>query len=312
MLHTDHIRVDPAYREALRGCGLDSVASILSRVDGRVVAWSRTTDTLYVPNPRGGPGFYVKRYLYPRWSKRVRGAFRGTFFGMHRGQVEFRALNRLRELGIPAVRAVAYGGRRILHFVQACFLITEEAPGTCTLMKFADDVATGQRALDGRRRRAIVRALAAQIAELHATGFSHGNLFWRNVLIRFGPDGSPEFFLVDPQPLLRWRGFPAPERWYRIELAQLAVSAGRFATTAEMVRFARFYYGVRRLTDAIRAELGELERIARTWRTHEARRIRLSRLFDEWNRRLDQESALSGGAAPTAAGMQSACPGPAA
>ena len=107
MMHTDHIRIDPAYRETLRACGLDRVEAVLTRVAGRVAAWSRTTDTLYVAGPAGEPGFYLKRYYYPRWRNRVRGTFRGTFFGLHRGESEFRALCRMRGLGIPAVRPVA-------------------------------------------------------------------------------------------------------------------------------------------------------------------------------------------------------------
>ena len=86
MIYTEHMRADPAYRERLRACGLDTVDKVLARVDGRVAAWSRTTDTLYVPGAGGTPGFYVKRHFFPNWIKRLRGTFRGTFFGMHRGQ----------------------------------------------------------------------------------------------------------------------------------------------------------------------------------------------------------------------------------
>ena len=64
MLYTDHMRIDPAYREALRACELDRVESVLARIEGRVAAWSRTTDTLFVASPDGAPGFYLKRYYY--------------------------------------------------------------------------------------------------------------------------------------------------------------------------------------------------------------------------------------------------------
>ena len=78
MVYTDHIRIDPAYRDALQSCGLTRVEDLLKRVDGRVYAWSRTTDTVYVPCPGGRPGFYLKRYHYPRWRGRLRGTFRGV------------------------------------------------------------------------------------------------------------------------------------------------------------------------------------------------------------------------------------------
>jgi hypothetical protein len=82
---------------------------------------------LYVPGTQGTPGFYVKRYFFPTWVKRLRGTLRGTFFGMHRGQAEYRALNAMRAVGVPAVRPVAYGaGAWALH--DRVFLITRKRP----------------------------------------------------------------------------------------------------------------------------------------------------------------------------------------
>jgi len=53
------MRTDPAYADRLRACGLDTVEKVLARVDGRIAAWSRTTDSLFVPGCDGAPGFYV-------------------------------------------------------------------------------------------------------------------------------------------------------------------------------------------------------------------------------------------------------------
>ena len=181
MLYTDHIRIDPAYRDRLRAGALDRVGDVLARTAGRIAAWSRTTDTLHVAGVDGDPGFYVKRYYYATWRRRLRGTFRGTFFGLHRGRAEFRLLNEMRSLGLPAVRPVAYGSRRAGHFVAACFLITEEVPGARNLTTFARDVITGREPLDGDLRTLLLRRLAQQVAELHAAGFAHGQLFWRNV-----------------------------------------------------------------------------------------------------------------------------------
>ena len=101
MLQTDTFRLDEAYRDALAACGLSRVSEVLARTDGRVAAWSRTTDTVHVRSPNGAPGFYIKRYYYSSWRRRARGAFRGTFFGMHRGQAEYRLLREMRSLDCP-------------------------------------------------------------------------------------------------------------------------------------------------------------------------------------------------------------------
>lgn len=288
MLITDDIRIDPAYADALRACGLDRVEAILARTDGRVAAWSRTTDTLYVPHPAGRPGFYLKRYFYPRWKNRVRGALRGTFFGRHRGLAEFHALNGMRAMGIPTVRPVATGARRCGHFVTACFVITEEVPESVNLTSFARDVAAGRRALTPRQRRALIDRLAAEVAELHAVGREHGQLFWRNILVRHGPHGDPEFFFLDAQPR-PLRRLSRGGRWWLRELAALQVSAAPFVTRGEQVRFLRRYHGAARLDPELKASARQIVATAEAWRRHEAQRIKMNDLFDEWNRQLAAE-----------------------
>lgn len=299
MLHTDHIRIDPAYRELLRGVDLHRVASVLELTAGRVSAWSRSTDTLRVPcaDP-DRPAFYLKRYYYSAWSKRMRGTFRGTFFGSHRGRAEFRLLSDMRSLGLPAVRPVAYGSRRGGHFIEACFLITEEAPGARNLTTFACDVEAGRVRLTAGQRDLIVRRLARQIAEMHAACFSHGQLFWRNVLIRFNPIGEPEFFFLDARPRRGGRKLSSAGRWWVRELAHSLASALPFTTQSERLRFLHEYYGARQLTPDIKSQIREIDRMARRWKDHERQRIKMNDLFEEWNRQLerDEQAQLSAGA----------------
>jgi len=287
------MRTDPAYAERLRACGLDTVEKVLARVDGRIAAWSRTTDTLFVPGAEGTPGFYVKRHFFPTWVKRWRGTLRGTFFGMHRGQAEYRALNAMRALGIPAVRPVAYGCRRMAHYLAACFLVTEEVPGARNLTAFAVDAAEGRASLSRAQRSALLDALADQLAALHATGCSHGNLFWRNVLVRHGPDSRPEFFFLDAQPLRSWQRLGRNGLWRLHELAQITVSALPFTTRSERLRFIHRYLGDRSLSPALKEQLRLIEQQARSWQRHELRRIRMTRLFEEWNRQLRAEAGLA-------------------
>lgn len=289
MIFTDQMVIDPAYRETLQGLGLIRVPDVLERVEGRVVAWSRTTDTLYVPGCNGGIGVYVKRYFYPRWANRLRGAVRGTFFGTHRGEAEWRLLNSMRNLGIPAVRPVAHGARRAAHFVTACFLITEEVPGARNLTAFAQDVAAGRTKLTHEQRVRMISALARQIAEVHAACFEHGQLFWRNFLVRLGPTGDPEFFFLDVRPRRgrRWLGRRA--RWWLDELAHVTASAMSFTTRAERLRFLREYFGAKRLTPEIRWYARLIDRLASRWEQHERQRIKMNNLFEEWNRQLGSE-----------------------
>ena len=291
MIHTDHMRIDPAYLQRMHACGLDSVERVLSRTEGRVAAWSRSTETLYVSCADGEPGFYVKRYYYAAWNKRIRGMFRGTFFGKHRGQAEFQLLCEMRGLGLPTIRPVAYGARRIMHFVTACFLITEEVPAARNLTAFAGDVREGRIQLTHADRRRVMDRLAKQVAELHAARFAHGQLFWRNILIRFDPIDQPEFFFLDVRPRHGGRQIGRKGRWWLHDLCHLAVSALPFTTRVEQVRFLKAYFKARHMSPNLNHYLHEIARLSRRWTKHERQRIKMNNLFEDWNRQLQIEDA---------------------
>lgn len=293
-MHTDQMRIDPAYLQRVQACGLDSVERVLSRTEGRVAAWSRSTETLYVAGGEGEPGFYVKRYYYPTWHKRLRGMFRGTFFGTHRGRAEYHLLLEMRGLGLPTVRPVAYGARRIGHFVAACFLITEEVPAARNLTSFAGDVREGRIALDYAQRDRLLKRLAHQVAELHAARFAHGQLFWRNILVRFDPIGQPEFFFLDVRPRHGGRQIGRKGRWWIYDLCHLAVSAEPFTTRTEQMRFLAEYFEARHVSPEFKRRMPEIARLARRWTKHEQQRIKMNDLFEEWNRQLRAENAKAG------------------
>lgn len=286
---SDHIYIDPAYAQALRACGLDSVGKVLDHVDGEITAWSRTTDTYYVPWLPDRPGFYVKRYRYPFWRNRLRGAFRGTFFGQHRGLAEYRLLDEMRSLGLLAVRPVAYGSRRFLHFLTGCFLITEEAPESCNLTTFARAVSSGRVRLSRAARSAMIRQLARQVAETHSAGFEHGQMYWRNILVRFGPTGEAEYLFLDARPRRGRRRFGRRVLWCMEELAQLTASALPFTTRSDRLRFLLEYYGALRLTHDVKQQMRQIGALAQRYMRHEMQRIRMNDLFEAWRRQLAEE-----------------------
>lgn len=297
MLHSDHLHTDPAYRDALREAQLSRVSDALSRVSGRIAAWSRTTDTIRVSAPGRPVGFYLKRYYYPRWKNRLRGMLRGTLFGTHRARAEFDLLRSMLQMGIPAVRPVAYGVRRLGPFVTACYLVTEETPGAVNLTTFATRAAAepqGERR--GLRRLAATR-LARLVAEMHAAGFTHGQLFWRNILVRPDANGEPEFFLLDARPRRRGHRLRGVRRRWVTELGQLAASALPFTTATLRWRFLREYLGPdARRGDLIRAATAIL-RQARRWKRHESQRIRMNSRFSRWSAALSAELERDDGAA---------------
>lgn len=293
----DTLHLERPYRDTLRACELDTVPKILAHCTGEVAAWSRTTDTTRVPGPGGVPGFYLKRYRYPTWNKRIRGMFRGTFFHKHRGQEEYALLSSMRRLGIPAVRPVAYGARRVGHFVSACFLITEEVPGACNLTSYAGDVLAGRATVDAAMRRAMCDELAERMAAMHEAGFAHGQLFWRNVLVRVACTGAPEFFFLDARPGRGRRWLARRSERYLNELAHTAASALPFTTRSERTRFVNRYLRVRQLHLEKREVHRYLLRLAERYGGHELQRIRMAERFETWNRHLslEQQALDTGG-----------------
>jgi hypothetical protein len=299
-LRSSFIRIDPAYRRRLKRAGLDSVEKILTHMGGDFVAWSRTTDTLFVPAPDNGVGFYVKRYLYPAWRNRVRGAFRGTLFGTHRGKKEAAALMTMRRLGVPAVRPVAWGSRRVAGFLSACFLVTEAVPAAPNLTTVAQHVEDGLRGFSQRERNLLIERLAGEVRHMHAMQFAHGRLFWRNILLRTGMTGEPDVFFLDPEPPKRFERLGRSHAWWLGELAKLCTSALPFTRRTERLRFVRHYFGLPRLNAEAKRQIREATRQAADWSKHEQQRIRMNRRFVAWNCRLDaelQEAQASGGAA---------------
>lgn len=291
LLVTDSIRIDAAYADRLRAAELDSVPRALDYESGRVCAWSRSTDTIHVPGCGGIPGFFLKRYKYPTWGRRLRAALRGTFFGEHRAAAERRLLNDMRMLGIPAVRPIAYGARRIAHFLSASFLITEEVPEARNLTNFAAQVASGKIALGAVGRQRFCAALARQIAEIHSAGFVHGQLFWRNILIRVGPSGDAEFFFLDARPRRTGGWVSRQSDWWIEELGHVAASARPFSTRTDRLRFLLTYSGTRQLTPDLRNLIRRIDLSAKRWQKHEMQRIRMSRRFEAWYTKLEEESA---------------------
>jgi hypothetical protein len=281
--HRDHMVIDSAYRDQIRRAGLDSVQRVLDALGDEVVAWSRTTDTIRVDLDDCSAwtaAMYVKRYHYHRWRNRLKAMLRGTFFGKHRARAEYDALSVMRKLGIQAVRPIAWGERRCLHFVTRCFLITEAVPDSVSLSTFAISLNGACPAkLPPKQRHGLIADLARKVRRMHDAGFAHGGLFWRNILLRDMADGRYEFHFLDASPGKRvWRKEVFhPDKME--DIAAITTLALTFCTRADRIRFARAYLDVDRVTPQQRAWLAQIDQLAAKYLDHETYRLKMSRLF---------------------------------
>jgi hypothetical protein len=173
----DTLFIEPDDRPRLAAAGLDTVGAALQCIGDQPVAWSRSTDTVRVDLPRsaGGGALFVKRYHHLEWRRRIKAMLRGTFFGRSRAHAEFDALKHLRARGAPMVRPIAFGERRVLHFLRSSFLITQAEPDTVSLTTFAQRHTNGRApALDPKARRRLIECLGRFVGAFHRSGLVHG------------------------------------------------------------------------------------------------------------------------------------------
>ena len=189
-----------------------------------------------------GKRYYVKRYegngrrLVRRW------------FGLRqwlvppRVRAEWRNLERFAAWGIPTARLAAYGLERRWGGFRRGALITEEV---CD----SDDLATLAANADPRLRDGVwVRMVLAQVAaatrRMHAEGFVHNDLKWRNLLVTRGR--TPQVHFIDCPNGGFWWG---PFLRYRIikDLACLDKVAKYELSRTQRLRFFLAYLGVARL-----------------------------------------------------------------
>lgn len=158
---------------------------------------------------------------------------------------ERRGLERFRALGFRCPHVVAWGARRDLAGrLQLECIVTTAVSTAGTLEEWV----LSQRDLppreSRRRRRELSRALAAQVARLHASGYFHRDLRWRNVMIH--DDGG----IAEPVWYDSPRGQQVRLPWIRTrsrlrELARLNRGAQANCTLRERMEFLCWYLGAR-------------------------------------------------------------------
>ena len=281
MFVSDTLVIDPPFRDALQRAKLASVPAVLACLGDQLAAWSRTSDTIRWRLPQGEPVVYIKRYHFPRWKQRIRGMFRGTFFQASRAKSEYRALSLMRALGIQAVRPIAYGERRVGHFLRSCFLITEAVPEAISLSTFIKRFGHHPETPRARAaRREILTSLARQVRHMHEAGFVHRDLFWRNVLIRPLPDDRFEFYFLDASVGKRIRLQPRRQENIVRDIAAMGVMAPDFCSKSDQLRFLLEYLSTERLDAEDRRWLRRVQTRSDLLRASETQRLQRGDVFD--------------------------------
>ncbi|WP_273703368.1 lipopolysaccharide kinase InaA family protein [Candidatus Accumulibacter vicinus] len=188
---------------------------------------------------------FLKKSWVTRWAQLRSRVFRGMFFGASQVRREFANLERLHTWQLTEATPVAFGEERRVGWLWRSFLITTGIPEPMSVDAFIRDVLPRLPGAAGRSgRRELLRQVARLTRVLHARQFTHGDLYWRNLVIA---DNDPaQLSLIDmPRGRQHLRELRVAAR--AADLAALDAPAPWFFRRTERLRFLLDYRQTRRL-----------------------------------------------------------------
>ena len=218
----------------------------------------------------GGRGYFVKIHRGVGWAEIVKNLFslRLPVLG---AQDEWRAIRRLREVGVDTMHAAAFGRRGSNPARQRSFIITEELAPTISLEDYGNDWPTRPVGL----KRALIRRVAQMASRMHAAGVNHRDFYICHFLLHLDPPPTAdrlELSLIDLHRA-QVRG-KTPQRWRDKDLAALYFSALDLGLTRrDLLRFLAAYFS-RPLRAVLAEEAALLTDLARQAQHLQARYTR--------------------------------------
>lgn len=134
----------------------------------------------------GEKSYYVKAYF-------ASGRYLRRYLGRSRVKAEWENLLYFESLGLPTARLVAFGEQKSLFGQRQGIMVTEEIPDTLDL---ANLVARQDPLLEDKEWLfKVICQVADMVRLLHADNFIHGDLKWRNILVKLS--GEPHVYFID-------------------------------------------------------------------------------------------------------------------
>jgi heptose I phosphotransferase len=219
----------------------------------------------------GGRGYYVKLHRGVGWGEIFKNLVTARLPVLG-AEHEWHAINRLTELGVDTMKAVAFGRRGSNPAKLESFIVTEELAPTVSLEDYSRDWPTHPPA--PTLKRALIARVAEMAGKMHRGGVNHRDCYICHFLLHTDPAPMPDrlrLSLIDlHRAQVRDR---TPRRWRDKDLAALHFSALEIGLTVrDRLRFLRNYFG-RPLREILEAEAALLiyleregERLAKRYR----------------------------------------------
>jgi hypothetical protein len=230
--------VESVLYDALKAAGLSAYNDFLCCEQGRLVHETGTTRTRHITFPVYGETeeFFLKAYRYepPAWL---------TLDKARREALNYVTLRDRCGVKVPDV--IAFGSRRRFGRLVDAFILTRAIPHAIPLDRVA--------AADALLRRHLLDCTSSMVSRMHAAGFCHIDLQWRNLLVSNNGSQTPDVFVID-SARGRLRGWPVRREQGRLrDLSSLYKEAQRRLTPREQLRWLRAYLGVMRFAHEHRA-----------------------------------------------------------
>lgn len=188
-----------------------------------------------------GRGYFVKIHRGIGWGEIVKNLLTAKAPVLGAGQ-EWTAIQRLTEVGVPTMTAVAFGERGANPATQHSFIVTEELAPTVSLEDFSLDwLATPP---EPRLKRALIRRVAQMIGAMHRAGVNHRDCYICHFLLHTDRSVTADDFRLSVIDLHRAQTrAQLPRRWRDKDLAALYFSALDIGLTRrDKLRFLKTYF----------------------------------------------------------------------
>ena len=222
-----------------------SIDNLLSVNDSSVECpgqFARVASSNYSRVLRGSVSFdgtsrvvYLKRHL-------CRSAldFVKHFFRPSRAKREFDASLMLQQNGFDAPVVIGLFERRVGPFRTENFLLTEEVEDAGSMAQLLTDICEDCSGDTTVEKRALIRAFARTVGQMHARGIFHGDLRLGNVLV-VKEEQKWRFFLIDNERTRKFVRLPARLRLKNLVQINMFLSG---ISNTDRMRFFRAYLSV--------------------------------------------------------------------
>lgn len=188
-----------------------------------------------------GRGYFVKIHRGIGWGEIAKNLLTAKAPVLGAGQ-EWRAIQRLQEVGVPTMTAVAYGERGSNPATQHSFIITEELAPTISLEDYSLD--WREKPPEPALKRALIAEVARMTGTMHRAGVNHRDCYICHFLLHTDTPVTPRKLRLSLIDLHRAQTRDrTPVRWRNKDLAALYFSALDIGLTRrDKLRFLRGYF----------------------------------------------------------------------